>query len=177
MSETNWHVVTGAPSSGKTTLVEALEKMGYRVVHEVARAYIEMQMAQGKALMEIRADKKSFETWILHTKLSIEEGLPREEFIIFDRAIPDSIAYFEEAGIDPGEAIRKSPRNRYRGVFLLDRLPYQDDHARIENYEIAERLERGLEKSYKMLGYDVVRVGVMPVADRVEFVVDHIENR
>jgi predicted ATPase len=35
MSETNWYVVTGAPSSGKTTLVRELEKLGYRVVHEV----------------------------------------------------------------------------------------------------------------------------------------------
>ena len=176
MSETNWYVVTGAPSSGKTTLVAALEEMGYRVIHEVARAYIEMQMAQGKTLLEIRADKKSFETWILNKKLSIEDGLPRDDLIILDRAVPDSIAYFEEAGIDSGEALRKSPRNRYKRVFLLDRLPYQDDHARIENHEIAGRLEQGLEKSYRLLGYDVVRVGVMSVADRVKFIVDRIES-
>jgi len=170
MSETNWYVITGAPSSGKTTLVEALEKKGYLVIHEVARAYIEMEMEHGRTLGQIRADKKSFENWILNRKLAIEETLPAGEIIIFDRAIPDSIAYFEEAGLDPQEAIDKSPRNRYKMVFLLDLLPYQADHARIEDSQIAKRLDQGIERSYKMLGYTVMRIGVMSVAERLELV-------
>ena len=176
MSETNWYVITGAPSSGKTTLVQALEEKGYRVIHEVARAYIEMQMEQGHALEKIRVDKKSFENWILNKKLAIEETLPADEIIIFDRAIPDSIAYFEEAGIDPQEAIGKSPRNRYKGVFLLDLLPYQADHARIEDSQIAKRLDQGIETSYKMLGYTVMRIGVMSVAARLKLVTAHMER-
>jgi predicted ATPase len=49
MSETNWYVITGAPSSGKTTLLKELEELGYRVIHEVARAFIEMEMEQANA--------------------------------------------------------------------------------------------------------------------------------
>jgi predicted ATPase len=162
MSETNWYVVTGAPSSGKTTLVQELEKLGCRVVHEVARAYIETQMKQGRTLEEIRADKRSFENWILHAKIAIEAELPKDHVIIFDRAIPDSIAYFEVAGLDDREAIEKSPRNRYKKVFLLDRLPYQVDHARIEDNQIAIDLDQSLEQSYRMLGYDVMRINAMP---------------
>ena len=176
MSETNWYVVTGAPSSGKTTLVRELEKLGYRVVHEVARGHIEKQMAQGQTLEEIRADKKSFENSILDAKIAIEAELPKDEVIILDRAIPDSIAYFEVAGLDTKDPIEKSPRNRYKKVFLLDRLPYQIDHARIEDTQTAVRLDQGLEHSYKTLGYDVIRVGVMPVGERVKFVVEEIEK-
>ena len=137
MSETNWYVVTGAPSSGKTTLVRELEKLGYRVIHEVARGYIETQMEQGRTLKEIRADKKSFENRILKAKIAIEAELPKDEVIIFDRAIPDSIAYFEVAGLHTKETIEKSPRNRYKKIFLLDRLPYMVDHARIEDTQTA----------------------------------------
>jgi len=176
MSETNWYVVTGAPSSGKTVLVRELEKLGYRVIHEVARAYIKTQMEQGRTLEEIRADKRSFENWILHAKIAIEAELPKDQVIIFDRAIPDSIAYFEVAGLDPKEAIGKSPRNRYKQVFLLDRLPYEVDHARIEDSQIAMRLDQSLEQSYKMLGYEVTRIGMMPVQERLRFVLKEMEN-
>ena len=31
---TNWHVITGAPCSGKTTVIRELERRGYSVVHE-----------------------------------------------------------------------------------------------------------------------------------------------
>lgn len=176
MSETNWYVVTGAPSSGKTVLVRELEKLGYRVVHEVARAYIETQMEQGRALEDIRADKRSFENWILHAKIAIEAELPKDQVIIFDRAIPDSIAYFEVAGLDAKEAIGKSPLNRYKKVFLLDRLPYEVNHARIEDNQIAIRLDQSLEQSYKMLGYEIMRIKVMPIEERVRVIVDQIEE-
>ena len=176
MSETNWYVITGAPSSGKTTLLKELEAQGYRVVHEVARAFIEMQMAQGRALEKIRADKESFENRVLHTKMAIEARLPKNQVIIFDRAIPDSIPYFELAGLDTKEALEKSPRHRYKKVFVLDRLPYARDEARIENRETAARLDQGLEASYRMLGYEVKRIGVMPVQDRLRFVLKEIEE-
>jgi predicted ATPase len=176
MSETNWYVVTGAPSSGKTVLVRELEKLGYRVIHEVARAYIKTQMEQGRTLEEIRADKRSFENWILHAKIAIESELPKDQVIIFDRAIPDSIAYFEVAGLDLNEAIEKITSNRYKQVFLLDRLPYEVDHARIEDSQIAIRLDQSLEQSYKMLGYEVTRIGMMPVKEWLMFVLKEIEK-
>jgi predicted ATPase len=177
MGETNWYVVTGAPSSGKTTLVRELERLGYRVVHEVARGYIEAQMDQGRTLEEVRGDKRSFETHILNAKVAIEEKLPKDEVIIFDRAIPDSIAYFEAAGLDKAEPVEKSPRNRYRKVFLLDRLPYKTDHARIEDKKTAMQLDEGLEQSYKMLGYNVLRIPVMSVQERLNLVLKEINNQ
>jgi predicted ATPase len=177
MSETNWYVVTGAPSSGKTTLVGELERLGCRVVHEVARAYIEAQMTQGRSLQEIRADKQSFENWILDAKVAIEAKLPKHQVIVLDRAIPDSIAYFQAAGLDTTEAIAKSPRNRYKKVFLLDRLPYKSDHARIEDNRTAVRLHEALEASYKMLGYNVIRIKAMPVKDRLESVLQEMEKK
>jgi len=176
MSETNWYVITGAPSSGKTTLLKELEELGYRVIHEVARAVIEMELEQGRTLGKIRADKETFENRILHTKIAIEERLPKDQVIIFDRAIPDSIPYFALAGLDTKGVIEKSPRHRYKKVLVLDRLPYAKDQARMEDRETAARLDRELEASYRMLGYEVKRIGVMPVKDRLRFVLQEIEN-
>ena len=177
MSRTTWYVVTGAPSSGKTTLVRRLERLGYRVVHEVARSYIEARMRQGQTLREVRTDKRSFETCILNAKVALEATLPKDELIVFDRAIPDSIAYFEAAGLDKTEAVEKSPRNQYRKIFLLDRLPYRTDHVRIEDKETAGKLDKGLEQSYKMLGYDVMRIPVVSIHDRLEIILAEIEKQ
>ena len=72
--------------------------------------------------------------------------------------------------------IEKSPRHRYKKVLVLDRLPYAKDQARIEDQETAARLDRELEASYRMLGYEVKRIGVMPVQDRLRLVLQEIEN-
>jgi len=172
MTETNWCVITGAPSSGKTTLLRTLEQAGYRVIHEVARAVIESELAKGRTLARIRADKRAFENRILDAKIAIEATLDRNDLIFFDRGIPDSIAYFEVAGLYSGPAIAKSPSNHYRKVFLLDQLPYQRDDVRIEERETAAELDHALEKSYKMLGYAVKRIGAMPVKDRLRIVLE-----
>ena len=168
--------MTGSPSSGKTTLVSRLEELGYRVVHEIARSYIEAQMRQGRTLEEVRADKRSFETYILNAKVALEATLPKDQVIVFDRAVPDSIAYFEAAGLDKTEAVEKSPRNQYRKIFLLDRLPYKTDHARIEDKQTSKKLDKSLEQGYRMLGYDVVRIGVMSVQERLKIVLMEIEK-
>ena len=172
MTATNWCVITGAPSSGKTTLIMDLEKAGYPVVHEIARALIQAELVQGRTLDQIRSDVKSFENKILDAKVAAEAKLGKDELIFFDRGIPDSIAYFEIAGLDPGPAVAKSPANHYRKIFLLDQLPFKKDQVRIEKKATADILDRALEKSYTMLGYKVIRIAVMPSRERLRKVLE-----
>ncbi len=56
MRMTRWHVITGAPCSGKTTVIRDLERRGFRVVHETARAWIEEELQKGRTMAEIRRD-------------------------------------------------------------------------------------------------------------------------
>ncbi len=174
MRDTNWYVITGAPSSGKTTLVTELEKLGYWVIHGAARALIEEELALDRTLEEIRADAESFENLVLARKIASEARLPKDELIIFDRAVLDSIAYFEMAGMDPGAVFAKSPRNRYKRVFLLDPLPYERDEARIEDWAAVIKLDQALERSYRMFSYDVARIGVMPIQERLRIIIEEI---
>ncbi|MBW1726234.1 MAG: AAA family ATPase [Deltaproteobacteria bacterium] len=55
MQRTNWYVTTGAPCSGKTAVISALEQLGYPVVHEVARAYIDEELKKGKSIAKIKS--------------------------------------------------------------------------------------------------------------------------
>jgi predicted ATPase len=169
---TRWCVVTGAPSSGKTAVIVQLQSQGHRVVHEVARAYIEAKLAKGRALQNIKADPLDFERCILLKKVDIESHLPAAERLFLDRAVPDSIAYFRYEGLDSTEPERLSRLTRYHRVFFFDRLPLTRDDVRSENDESAESLERLLKTGYRELGYELIRVPVMPVKQRAQFLLD-----
>lgn len=69
-SKTMWYVVTGGPSSGKTTTVEILKKRGYRTTIEHARHYIDTQLVTGKTVEEVRRNQIEFQHRILHMQIS-----------------------------------------------------------------------------------------------------------
>lgn len=169
---TRWCVITGAPSSGKTAVIIQLEHRGRRVVHEAARAYIEQELKKGQTLEQIKADPLVFERRILLRKFAIESQLPATERFFLDRAVPDSVAYFRFEGLDTREPLRLSRLIRYQRVFFFDRLPFASDRVRSENEQSAKSLERLLKIGYQELGYDLIRVPVMPAADRAQFVLD-----
>ena len=174
MRLTNWYVFTGAPCSGKTSVIEELKQLGYTVVHEVARAYLEEEIEKGKRISEIKDDAFDFEKHILHKKLEIESSLPENELIFFDRAVPDSIAYFEMEGLDPSEPIMLSKRVRYKKIFLFERLEFKKDEARSEDEITASALESLLSECYQMLGYPIVRVPLLPITERTDFILQQI---
>jgi predicted ATPase len=175
MRKTRWVVITGAPCSGKTSVVSSLELRGYRVVHEAARAYIGELLKSGKSLQEIKADELTFEKTILYRKLSIEANLPENKTVFLDRGIPDSIAYYLSAGLDPSEPLEKSRGVCYQKIFHFQRLRFQNDRVRAEDEQMAESLDQLLQQSYEMLGYPVVHVPVLTVEQRVAFILERLQ--
>jgi predicted ATPase len=174
MRITNWYVITGAPCSGKTSVISRIGQHGYRMVHETARAYINEELGKGRTLDEIKADMFIFESSIFHRKIEIEASLPEKAIIFLDRAIPDSIAYFRFAGLDPKEPEKESAKIRYRKIFLFERLRIKQDEVRNENEEDSILIERLIEETYINLGYEIMRVPVLPVARRVDFILENM---
>lgn len=169
-----WYVITGAPCSGKTSVIHELNKRGYDTVPETARAYIEKQLADGLTLAQIKADELAFERHVMFLKVANEVTRPPHRITFFDRAIPDSVAYFKLHGLDPSEPISLSRQATYNKVFLLDRLPFEKDSVRIEDDVTAEKLEVLLEEVYRNLGYPVFRVPVAPVDQRADVILEAV---
>jgi predicted ATPase len=170
MQQTKWRVITGPPCSGKTAVIQELEQLGYPVVHEVARAYIDQKLGNGETIAGIKADILSFERHILYKKIEIEQSLPKDKTIYLDRAVPDSIGYYIHEGLDPAEPIQRSKYWRYERIFFFERIPFEKDPVRSEDEKIALKLEGLLKESYQMLGYEVIVVPLMPVRQRVDFI-------
>jgi predicted ATPase len=165
-------VITGAPCSGKTAVIQMLEQRGYKVVHEVARAYIDNELTRGKTLPEIKADEWAFEHHILMEKVRIESRLNKDEIIFFDRGVPDSIAYYKLNRLDDTEPFQKSGEVRYQNVFLFERLRFLTDPVRSEDEKTALRLNRLIEESYQSLGYDIIYVPLLSIEERTALVLE-----
>jgi len=174
MQRTNWYVITGAPCSGKTAVISALEEMGYPVVHEVARAYIDKELKKGKSIAKIKSDILRFERHILYKKIEIEKSLSKDATVFLDRGVPDSIGYYILEGLYPDEPIKKSKQTRYNKIFFFERLIFEKDAVRSEDDKIAAELDRILKESYQMLGYEIISVPILNVKDRVDFILKHV---
>ena len=160
MGTSSWYVLTGGPSSGKTTLLERLQELGYHTVSEAARVVIDEYRAKGIPVSELRKDERLFQQHVMQVKLETEERTPKGGPVFFDRGIPDSIAYYQVCGLDTQE-IEKVSGSRYRRVFFLEQLPFHYDYARTEDESTARRLSQLLLESYENLGYDIVHVPVL----------------
>lgn len=175
--QTHWQVITGAPCSGKTSVIAELALRGFQVVPEVARDYIDTQLAMGLSLDLIKADLLSFERHILHAKVNLERHLPRKATIFMDRAVPDSVAYFQLDGLDATEPLGFSTLVRYEKIFLLERLSFEKDAVRSENDRAAAHLEYLLRQVYEQLGYAVITIPVMTIAQRVALILNSMTDR
>ena len=170
----NWYVITGGPSSGKTTTVDLLRARGYRTTIEDARLYIDLQRLGGRTVEEIRGRQVEFQRNVLALQLAQEAALDPDELVFLDRAVPDSLAYYRFLGIEPDPALLGAmERAPYRKVFVMDLLPLAPDYARTEDVPAQRRIHELLLEVYESLPIPVERVPVLPPEERV----DHILAR
>ena len=173
---TNWHVITGGPSSGKTTMIRLLAQRGYRTTIEHARHLIDTQRVTGRTVAEIRANQREFQRAVLLMQLKQEQALDPDELWFLDRALPDSLAYYRYLELEPEpELLAALQTASYRKVFALDLLPLARDYARTESAAAQRQIHALLIEVYEELGYVVERVPVLEVEPRLEFILARVE--
>lgn len=173
---TRWHVITGGPSCGKSTMVRLLAELGHRTTHEEARHYIDLQSIQGRSVDEVRARQRDFQLSVLRMQIETEAALDPDELVFLDRALPDSLAYYRFLDLEPNPLLLDAlQRVSYRSVMLLDLLPLHPDYARTED-EVAQRhIHELITEVYRELGMPIVHVPVLPEAERVRFVLRNVD--
>ncbi len=180
-------VITGGPSTGKTSVINALEKKGFWCLHEVIRTMTLEQKHLGSEtefktnpIVSV-ADPLAFNQMILKARLAqYEKAITfKESIVFFDRGIPDVLAYmdcFDQVyGAEFEDAARSNP---YDLIFLMP--PWREihvvDNERFESFEESLLVNTCLLNRYTALGYDVQIVPKNTVADRVDFILDFLNK-
>ena len=178
VSQNNWYVITGGPSSGKTTLLRVLEGLGHKVIHEAARSLIDEALAKGLTIDQLRANEKKFQIDVLRRKVQVEQEQDPTILTFFDRGMHDTLAYLRHYGWEINKLVQTAMQKAsYRQVFLLDPLPaYENDYARTEDAAFSAKLTKLLDKAYLEYGMRPVRVPVLEPKDRADFVLHYVNQ-
>jgi predicted ATPase len=168
-------VITGGPGSGKSTLLAALSAAGFAAMPEAGRAIIQDQVSIGGSALPW-ADRAAFAELMLSWEMRSyhEAEVAHVGTVMFDRGIPDVVGYLRLSGLPvPPHVLRAAETFSYsRQVFIAPPWPeiFTQDAEREQSVEEAEATYHALADAYGGLGYDLVPLPRVAVAERVGFV-------
>lgn len=172
---TNWYVITGGPSTGKTTTVNLLRDRGFTTTIEHARHFIDLRRLGGESVDEIRARQREFQHGVLAMQLEQEAALNPEQVVFLDRALPDSLAYYRFLDLEPDPQLLEAlAKVSYKKTFILDLLPLASDYARTEDEAAQRTIHRLLTDVYTALPFPVVLVPALDPDDRINFILERL---
>jgi len=172
---TDWCVITGGPSSGKSTVIRLLKDMGYKTTEELAQHYIDLQRVNGRSVEEIRSNQRQFQHKVLNLQIDTERRLNPQELVFLDRGLPDELAYYRYFNLQPDEKLIENLENfSYRKIFIMDLLPLDKDYARTEDLKAQKELHQMIIETYMRRGEPIVMVPVLPPKERVKFILEDL---
>lgn len=175
--ETNWCVITGGPSTGKTTTINMLAELGYETTIEHARHYIDTMRIKGQTVEELRSNKREFQLGVLDMQIEQEASINPKDLVFLDRAIPDALAYYRFLKLEDDKILKDAMRKvNYKKIFVLDKLPLINDYARLESENDQNQIHNLITEVYESLPFPVVHVPVLPPLERVNFILNSIKD-
>jgi predicted ATPase len=175
-------ILTGAPGSGKTSILRALEKQGYAVVDEAATDVIVAGQANGNGepWNDRRFTGKIAELQRHWQQQPVPCGTPAQ---IYDRSPVCTLALACYLGhpvaTTLSEEIDRLLRDRVyqRRVFFVRPIGFcEPTAARRISYEGSLAFERLHEAEYRRLGFEITDIPAGGIAQRAAMVGTHIRS-
>lgn len=171
-------LISGAPGTGKTRIIEELSNNGYRCHPEISRNIISHQIATDGNITPWQ-DLETFSQIVLQKRIAQFDNAEKEiEF--YDRGIIDIIAYMrkDDLKINP-DWIRIAKEYRYfNKVFIAPpwKEIYHKDDERMEDYHTSTDVHKFMVNTYKSFDYEVILIPKSKVSDRINFIQKEIEQ-
>jgi len=173
----HYYVLSGAMGGGKSTILTQLRARGIDCIPEPARAILaEQRLIKAAGVPEQNAElfcqlmlSRAMYTYTAHRAVTTP--------ILFDRGIPDLIAYAQLFGLDTTvyvNAANAFPYNPTVFFFPAWAEIYTTDAERKMSFLDAQAFGQMVHSVYEQLGYQLLDVPCVSPTERVQFIVDHI---
>lgn len=166
-------VITGGPGFGKSSIIDELERRGYRVFHEVARQLIDRSIAMNNSATPWD-DVENFSKMVLEGRIDqFDIALPRA-WSFFDRGIPDIAAFLQADEHEIPAYVHDAcmEKSYHTAVFITP--PWQEiyinDEARPKNFDYACKVHEALVSCYGKYGYTLLMLPKIGIAQRADYV-------
>ena len=176
----NFIILTGGPGSGKTSILNYLNKVGFITVPEVARSIIKEQILINGDYVPWK-NKAFFCRLMTEKSLSVYKEVSRfnpDKTVFFDRGIVDCIAYAEmEDMLYPTLWHDYAVKYRYHPkVFLLPpwKEIYVNDQERKQTWEQAVETYNWIKQTYHQFNYQIVELPLTTVENRIAFIIENL---
>ena len=171
-------VFIGGPGTGKTTVLNELNKLGYTCIPEISREITLQAQKEGIAQLFV-SQPLLFSEKLLEgrERQYINAEKSTSKVIFFDRGIPSIQAYMKYFKTDfPPIFLQKSKQYKYSKVFQF--LPwkqiYTSDNERYETFEESVVISTFLHDTYTQLGYEIIPVPFDTVKNRCNFIIENL---
>lgn len=150
------YVVTGGPCSGKTTILNSINSLGFHILPESSRIVME------KYNIHPKKDFNNFQRILMIEQMGMEINLSNLDVDVafLDRSILDNYAYANFGNVTCSPEIEDFVRNTdYSKIFLLDITPeYKKDDQRWESQYMAKTIHNKIHNTYNEFGYNPIEV-------------------
>ncbi|MBX3506151.1 MAG: AAA family ATPase [Parvibaculum sp.] len=171
----NFHIVTGGPGAGKTTLIDQLAVRGFATVEEAGRRIIRQQRESGGNATH-DGNRLAFRDLMFRDAVATYVRMtPAKGPVFFDRGLPDLLGYSRLIGVPvPPELVRAVALHRYNSKVLVAppwREIYGQDDERGQDFAEAVATHDAIRAAYVEAGYEPVPLPLASVEARLTFII------
>jgi predicted ATPase len=169
-------VLTGAPGSGKTSVINNLNNKGFQVYEEQARIHIQKALDLNTDIVPW-GDHLQFSKNVAASQL-LQFKSQNHSIAFYDRGILDGLAYLRHSEIIPPPNLMEYYKNieYHKDVFYFKHWSeiHENDETRREPEEDVILIQEEIKKTYQEFGYNIIEVPKTTVDLRVEFILKQI---
>lgn len=180
----NLFIITGGPGSGKTLLIEELNKRGLFCVEEVARKIIQDEIALGGNAMPPAGKEieRRIEMMLIRSIETYKDALKklknRTEVIIFDRGVLDYVSYAYRTKTPIADELHQAALLLVYNKKVFMAPPWEEiycnDTERKQLFAEALEVYDTLFKIYSSSSYDIIELPKISVASRADFIISQM---
>lgn len=173
------YIITGAPGTGKTSLINALRDNGFYCIEEVSRNII-ISEQNNKGNKTPWQDIIGFTNLVYNKTLQdLKRTTNKTTFV--DRGLADNIAYLKlkKQTINNLFLNFDYKKHYHKTVFMLPLWKdiYIEDPQRLQSFEEAKKLHQLLYKTYTNLGFSINILPKTTISKRITFLNSFLKEK